>query len=114
MGGKPCLNETDRLARKRAAQKKYQKKLLDLKIPKSEKKKEQCRKSSLAYYYRNQETCNYKAQLYTAANPGKHKLAQKKAYQKRRYNRNVIFIKKSKIIGNKCQKDFESGHEPES
>ena len=108
MGGKPCLNETDRLTRKRAAQKKYAQKLLDLNIPISEARKEQSRKSSLAYYYRNQETCNYKAQLYTAANPEKHKLAQKKAYQKRRYNRNVIFIKKSKIIGNKCQKDFES------
>lgn len=106
MGGKPYLNEADKISRKYATYRKYQDKQVGLPI--TEKRRAQNRKSSLAYYYRNQDLCIEKAAEYNKNHKVEHSLSMKKLYQKRKYSKEVVFIKKSKIIENKCQKDSDS------
>ena len=96
MGGKRCATEEERLARKRASARKYYHANKDS-ILKDEKYMEQKRQSSLIYYYKNQQKCIDNACLWQSKNQEKVKLINKKAYQKRRYGKDIIFIKKKSI-----------------
>jgi len=96
MGGKPCLNNEDRLKRKREASLRYYHKNKD-NLVKDENYLERKRKASLKYYYKNQDKCIDAAFKWTKNNPEKVKLTNKKAYQKRKYGKTIFFIKKQKI-----------------
>jgi hypothetical protein len=96
MGGKPCLNDEDRLKRKRESALRYYHKNKD-KLVKDEAYRERRRISSLKYYYNNQDKCIESACKWTKNNPEKVKLTNKKAYQKRKYGKTIFFIKKPKI-----------------
>ncbi len=96
MGGTPCLNNEDRLKRKREAALRYYHKNKD-NLVKDENYLERKRKASLKYYYKNQDKCINSACKWTKNNPEKVKLTNKKAYQKRKYGKTIFFIKKPKI-----------------
>jgi len=96
MGGKRCATEEERLARKRACARKYYHANKD-NLLKDEKYMEQKRQSSLKYYYKNQQKCINNACNWQSKNQEKVKLINIKAYQKRRYGKDIIFIKKKSI-----------------
>jgi len=96
MGGPLCKNEEERLARKRASARKYYHANKDT-LVKDEKYREQKRQASLKYYYKNQQKCIDYACSWQSENKDRVKLINKKAYYKRKYGKDIIFIKKKSI-----------------
>ena len=99
MGGKRCINEEERLERRRANCRKYYhaKRKKFGAPPSTQELKDRHRKSSLKYYYTNKETCMANQLRWRQENPERVKQLSQRAYQKRKYGRNIIFIKKSSI-----------------
>ena len=95
MGGKPCLDEADRLERKRASARKWALKNYK-KISSPEEKKRHC-ESSKKWYYKNRDKRIEESEIWNAMNPEKIRRYQSKAYYKR-IGKPVLFIKKSSII----------------
>ena len=96
MGGKKCKTEEERLARKRESARKYYHANKDT-LVKDEKYREQKRQASLKYYYKNQQKCIDYACSWQSENQEKVKLINKKAYHKRKYGKDILFIKKKSI-----------------
>ena len=96
MGGKKCKTEEERLARKRESARKYYHANKDT-LVKDEQYREHKRQASLKYYYKNQQKCIDYACSWQSENKDRVKLINKKAYYKRKYGKDIIFIKKKSI-----------------
>lgn len=96
MGGPPCINNEERLARRRANSLKYYHANKN-KPGYKEKTRESSRKASINYYYSHTEKCIESVCNWRVNNMDKVKRYNKKAYQKRKHNKQVIFIKKQSI-----------------
>ena len=95
MGGKPYLNEEDKLARKRANSLKYYHKKKNDKAF-IEKNREYHRTASRNYYKKNKPKCQATVLKWRQEHPKEYARIQQRAYQKRKYGRVVVFIKKPK------------------
>ena len=87
MGGKPCLNEEERLARKRANSLKYYHK---------KKNDKAFIEKNRNYYKKNKPKCQAIVLKWRQEHPKEYARIQQRAYQKRKYGRVVVFIKKPK------------------
>ena len=96
MGGKPYLSQEDKKARKSATALKYYHKTKNNPGQK-EKNKEVHRKASINYYYKHKDKCVQHVLNWRLKHPGAFKRTQKKAYQKKKYGREVFFIRESLI-----------------
>lgn len=96
MGGRRCKTDEERRLRRNAASLKYYNAHKNDPGQK-EKHRETGNKASLKYYHSHKEKCIESVINWRVNNMDKVKRYNKKAYQKRKHNRQVIFIKKQSI-----------------